>query len=74
MIACDFVVVALIAQGLSRTVDVAWPETGPLPVACPVGQATSIVFPEPLDGSRRSDRIARRSPSRSNAPHRPPWS
>jgi len=48
MIACDFVVVALIAQGLSRTVDVAWPETGPLPVACPVGQATSIVFPEPL--------------------------
>jgi hypothetical protein len=48
MIASPLLVIALLAQVPPPAVDVAWPVAGPLAVACPVGQATWINFPEPL--------------------------
>jgi hypothetical protein len=48
MLATNLVLIALVAQAPTRVVDVAWPSDEPLTVACPLGQTTRLVFPEPL--------------------------
>jgi len=48
MMPFELLVIALLAQVPPRAIDVPWPAAGPLTVACPVGQTTRLVFPEPL--------------------------
>jgi hypothetical protein len=48
MVFSDLLVIAVVAQAPLRAIDVAWPSAEPLAVVCPVGQATRLVFPEPL--------------------------
>jgi hypothetical protein len=48
MIAFEFFLVALAAQAPAPLVEVPWPVAGPMALVCPSGQATRVVFPEPL--------------------------